>query len=86
MSELSRFFGIVITMRFNDHSPPHIHIKYGNQNASINIITLDILGGKLSNRALNLVREWILAHRYELLSNWQRARKQLPLNPIKPLE
>src|SRR5256885_7127272 len=26
--EISRFFGIVITMYFNDHDPPHFHVAY----------------------------------------------------------
>ena len=28
MPELSNFLGIVITMYFNDHNPPHFHAKY----------------------------------------------------------
>jgi hypothetical protein len=26
---MSRFLGIVITMFWNDHLPPHFHTKYG---------------------------------------------------------
>jgi len=28
MPEISRFLGIVITMYFNDHNPPHFHVRY----------------------------------------------------------
>ncbi|MBQ3816724.1 MAG: DUF4160 domain-containing protein, partial [Clostridia bacterium] len=38
MPELSRFFGIVIKMLFNDddkHHKPHIHAYYGDYEASI---------------------------------------------------
>jgi len=27
MPEICRFLGIVITMYFDDHNPPHIHVK-----------------------------------------------------------
>jgi len=27
--ELSRFLGIVITMFYRDHAPPHFHASYG---------------------------------------------------------
>ena len=29
--EVSRFFGIVITMYYDDHPPPHFHAKYGSE-------------------------------------------------------
>ena len=29
MPEISRFYGIVIKMFFNDHGPPHFHAIYG---------------------------------------------------------
>ena len=31
MPELSRFYGIVIKMYYNDHNPPHFHAEYGSQ-------------------------------------------------------
>lgn len=31
MPEVSRFFGIVIFMNYNDHLPPHFHAKYQEQ-------------------------------------------------------
>ncbi len=30
MPEISRFFGIVIKMFFDDHNPPHFHAEYGD--------------------------------------------------------
>jgi len=29
--ELSRFYGIRITMNFVDHAPPHFHAMYGKE-------------------------------------------------------
>ena len=28
MARVSRFFGIVIKMDYNDHQPPHFHAEY----------------------------------------------------------
>jgi hypothetical protein len=33
MPELSRFFGIVVRMYYDDHNPPHVHIEYGEGRA-----------------------------------------------------
>jgi hypothetical protein len=40
MPEISRFFGIVIKMFFDDHNPPHFHAEYGDDLALIDIRTL----------------------------------------------
>lgn len=33
MPEISLFYGIRITMDWNDHNPPHFHAQYGNNKA-----------------------------------------------------
>ena len=33
MPEISRFFGIIIRMFFDEHNPPHIHAEYQGQKA-----------------------------------------------------
>ena len=35
MPELSRFLGIIITMYYNDHLPPHFHARYNQKKAII---------------------------------------------------
>ena len=37
MPEISRFYGIVIKMFFDDHNPPHFHALYGEYEVLINI-------------------------------------------------
>jgi len=86
MPEISRFFGIIITMYYNDHAPPHFHIRYGQQKALIAIESQAVIQGSLSNRALNLVTEWALMHQAELMENWNLARQNQILNTIEPLE
>ena len=86
MPEISRFFGMVIAMYYNDHAPPHFHVRYAKQKAVIGINPLELLEGTLSPKARALVLEWANMHQDELMSNWDLARQQAPLNKIAPLE
>ncbi len=86
MPTISRFFGILIRMYYDDHGLPHFHAHYGNHAAKIEIETLRLTEGKLPRRALGLVLEWAAEHRDELLENWRLAEEHRPLNQIIPLE
>ena len=86
MPEISRFFGIVVSMNYNDHPPPHFHVRYAEQKAIVTIDAPMVLEGSLSPRAIGLVMEWATAHREELMADWNLARQQQPLKPIAPLE
>lgn len=86
MPELTRFFGIIIAMYYNDHSPPHFHANYGADQAVIRIDTGDVIEGNLSARALRLVEEWRSLHEDELLNDWVLAQDRQPLIKIEPLE
>jgi uncharacterized protein DUF4160 len=85
MPRISAFYGIVITMYYRDHRPPHFHAIYGEYEAQIVIESLEPLQGELPSRALRLVREWAELHRTELEENWARAEARLPLANIEPL-
>jgi hypothetical protein len=84
--EISRFFGIVIKMFFDDHNPPHFHAEYGDSAALIDIRNLSVFSGRLPPRAMGLVIEWATLHNQELLADWERARAQQELRRIAPLE
>lgn len=86
MPEISRFYGMVVAMFFNDHEPPHFHVRYGSDKAIIGIETLEVLRGELPSRALGLVREWARTHQAELLEDWRLARRSQPLKGIDPLQ
>ncbi len=45
MPEICRFFGIIITMYYKDHHPPHFHATYGEYD-----VTVGILDGVVSGR------------------------------------
>jgi hypothetical protein len=86
MPEISRFYGIVIKMFFDDHNPPHFHALYGEYEVLININSFAVFAGNLPPRALGLVIEWATQHQNELLLNWERAQGQKPLSKIEPLK
>ena len=86
MPEISRFFGIIIALYFNEHNPPHFHAKYGDYKAEIDIATLEVLAGELPKRVKALVIEWAADHRRELMEDWQLARQMQELRSIEPLE
>ena len=86
MPEISRFYGIVIKMFFNDHPPPHFEAVYGEYEASVSIASGDVIEGRLPRTAAGLVKQWTLAHHSELLENWNRARAKLPLERIAGLD
>ena len=86
MPRISEFFGIVIRMFYNDHSPPHFHAQYGEHEAIYRIDSIEILRGGLPRRAHALVVEWTTLHRNELTDNWEKARNGRPVDDIEPLE
>lgn len=86
MPEVSRFYGIIIALYYNEHNPPHFHAKYGEFQAEIDINTLQVITGELPKRAKALVLEWADEHRVELLQDWELARLKLELRKIEPLK
>ena len=84
MPILSNFYGIIIKMYFqqSEHNPPHIHALYGEYVGVIEIETGKIIEGKLPNRALNLVQEWVSENREELIKIWNTQE----FKKIKPLK
>ncbi len=86
MPEISRFLGIIITMYYNDHAPPHFHARYGEKRAIVAIDPLRVLEGRLTPRVLGFVMEWASMHQDQLLEDWDLARRNAALKPIEPLE
>ena len=86
MPEISRFFGIIIAVFYDDHNPPHIHARYGDQKVAIEIKTLRVLEGEIPPRALGLVMEWASLHKEELIQDWELAKSNKPPKKIEPLK
>jgi len=84
MPVISRFYGIVIKMYFQqvDHNPPHIHVLYGEYNGVFEIESLSMVEGDLPKRAIELVKEWLEINQQELLQIW-KTQNFKQLNPLQ---
>jgi hypothetical protein len=85
MPEVSRFLGIIITFNYDEHNPPHFHVKYNEYRATFLIRELAIKDGSLPKKVISLVLEWAYEHREELMTNWDLAQSGLPVKKIAPL-
>jgi len=85
MPEISRFLGMVISIYFDDHNPPHFHVEYNEDEALISINDLSILRGNLPPRVMGLAMEWARLHQAELLENWNMVKESGKYFKINPL-
>jgi len=83
---LSEFYGIVVSMYWRDHHPPHFHASYAGEEAQVRIDDGTVMAGSLPRTAARLVREWMGLHGDELMANWDRAQAMEPLVAIDPLQ
>jgi hypothetical protein len=74
---------LVILMNYNDHAPPHVHVKYQGDVHSyrLEIRTQTWLksGKELSPTLQKMVEAWVEAHEQELLEQWENARNNQPV-------
>ena len=85
MPILSMFFGIIITMYWKDHNPPHIHVKYNEFNAIFDF-NGNLIEGDFPVRQKKFVVAWIALHEDELNANWNLAKDKQELFKIDPLK
>jgi len=84
MPEIARFYGIIIRMFLIDkeHPPRHIHIKYGEYQAVMELENLNIIEGSIPRKCRALVSEWAELHQDELIAMWDSQN----FHSIAPLE
>mgnify|MGYP006451039629 FL=1 len=88
MPELSRFFGIIIVMYpeiGGQHSRPHFHAKYQDDEVVISVDKIEILAGELPRKQSRLVIAWAEIHQEELKIDWDLLQKGKQPIKIKPL-
>ena len=87
MPELSRFYGLVIKMIFSDndkHHKPHVHVYYGDYEASVGIDG-EVLSGRLPEKQYRILSAWLTIHEDELYACWNKAVRQQHFDKIEPL-
>lgn len=80
MPEISRFFGILIAMYYNDHPPPHFHAKYGSAEAIIAIETGEVMAGRLPQGRSALWKNGgsFTRQSFSRIGAWPRSESRLP--------
>ena len=85
MPTISMFYGIIISMYYLDHNPPHIHVRYQGAKALIGIDG-EIIEGNLPTKQLRLVQAWVELRKDEIIANWELAQSKSELYKIDPLK
>jgi hypothetical protein len=88
MPTISMFYGILVSMFFEDtdrHHLAHIHVRYAGEKAAIAIIDGRDLAGAFPPKQLKLVQAWIEIHQDELMADWELAKAGEHPYPIDPL-
>jgi len=67
------------------HHCPHIHVRYAEFRASIEIPTGNVLDGNLPAKQMKLVQAWIALHADELMADWELASAGETPYKIDPL-
>ncbi len=86
MPIVSRFFGIIIRMFYDEHNPPHFHAEYQGKKAVFDFEGNVIKGNLSSRTATKLVREWVDLHASDLEEDWELARAGNEIKKIEPLD
>lgn len=85
MPTISLFYGIKVTMYYDDHMPPHFHAEYNGEEVLVDIIHSRVIQGHFPSKQLKLILAWTVIHQDELMQNWELAKEHEPLNRISPL-
>ena len=85
MPEISNFYGIKITMYFDEHNPPHFHCEYNGVEALFDIVEGVFMQGRLPTKQSRLVLAWYELHKEELMENWNNLPTGKGFQKIEPL-
>lgn len=86
MPEISRFFGIIIKMFYDEHNPPHFHAEFQGKKAVFDFLGNILVGDLGSKTAVKLVREWVDLRVTELEKDWELAMAGKEIKKINPLD
>jgi hypothetical protein len=86
MPTIAYFLGIAVRMFYNDHAPPHFHVRYQGFRARLLISNGEVIDGRLPVRVARLIKEWTALRRDALMRNWQAARNEGRLEYVPGLE
>ena len=86
MPIVSQFYGIIVSMYFNDtdrHHLPHIHVQYAEYRCSVDFDG-NILSGTIPNKQKKLIVAWIELRKEELITLWNMLQSGNSVNRDAP--
>lgn len=83
---IAYFLGISVRMFFNDHDPPHFHVRYQGFRARVSIEDGEVTDGRLPPTVARILREWTALRKGELMRNWTAVRTDGQVERIGGLE
>jgi len=86
LPEISRFYGIRITIYFDDHPPSHFHAEYGEHEAVFSIKDGEMINGKLPNTAKKLVKKWYGLQKDKIMEAWEHIQNDEVFEKVPPLD
>lgn len=88
MPIVSQFYGIIITMYYNDnerHHSPHLHADYAGY-AAVYDLDGNCVKGKMPIKQEKMIVAWIAIHVEELNALWKLSQEQNQFFKIEPLK
>ena len=78
MPIISKFFGIVIRLFYDEHNPPHLHAEYQNEKAVFDLQGNIIKGHLYSKTARKLIKNGLIFMLQNLrqIGNYQKPAKK----------
>ena len=87
MPVVSQFYGIIISMYFNDsdkHHLPHLHAEYAEFECSFDFQG-NLLRGEMPSKQRKMIEVWIALHKEELEALWKAMIAHNDFFKIDPL-
>jgi hypothetical protein len=77
--------GIAIQFFYDDHEPPHFHLRAADFTAKVALADFSVIEvqGRMRPQVVRAIRRWAMRHTAELSENWFRARRYEKLARIE---
>lgn len=84
MQEISRFYGMTVSICGKDHAAPHMHVQYQDMQMVMDLET-GLMEGRFPPHGIALVQKWLEKYRSEIIKNWEIVLNDSTVKQVKPL-
>lgn len=68
------FDGVLVSLNYVDHYPPHFHAAYAEYRA-VFYMSGELMIGNMPKKKQRSIRKWAARHQDELMENWHKVKK-----------